>query len=698
MSQERFNLYRKHVALAALIAAICALALPANAQLQPTPPFAPGRNHVASPFEEYLTAPAAGKSLFPLDASFRGVGAAPKASVDTLLARAERRLHTSPADALRLAEEALALAQRRGNQRGEATSLQVIGDIHYAQDRLDQALDDLERARRLFEATGDRAGMAGALNRIGNIHTRRGNLPQALRAHLQALDLSEQLEDEEGMAEAFSDIGHVYQRQENAAQAVHYVRRAVRLYEASDNQQGLARAYSNLGLALVDMGAYDEAIPYLRHTLAFSEEAGDPRGTAIAFNNIGVALNRSGHPAEALGYLRKALRMGEEIGFDYLLAMICDELGRSYLALRRLDLALTFAQRSLALGEKAEDAYNIHLSYEVLSRIHAARGEHEQAYAYHQHYGAAKDSLFDAEKAEIISRIQTRHELEGMEQQIETLYQQSRIRVLQSEQRQNVLLGGLGALVLVAGFSFNRYRLKQRANRLLMEKNEEIGQQGEVLRVTLEEKSLMLEEKEVLVKEIHHRVKNNLQILSSMLRLQVQALENPAALAALQNMQARVLSMGLLHQELYGEDNSTHVDMQGYVEKLSRCLLRAFNADGRVHCSVQAHGTQLDADTAVPLGLILNELLSNALKHAFPGEKSGVVRVDLHRTEEKGWYEMTVSDDGIGWSEGPVPEKTVTVGLTLIGVMTRQLRGTMQRTNGVGLTYTMRFKAKGVRS
>src|SRR5690606_16418215 len=256
--------------------------------------------------------------------------------------------------------------------------------------------------------------------------------------------------------------------------------------------------------------------------------------------------------------------------------------------------------------------------------------------------------------------------MEGMEREIESLHQQGRIQRLQAQQRQNALLGGLGVLVLVAGFSLNRYRLKQKANRLLMEQNEAIRRQREALRAHLEEKTLMLEEKELLVREIHHRVKNNLQVLSSMLRLQAQALEHPAALAPMQDMQARVLSMSFLHRELYGEDDSTHVEMQRYIETLSRSLLHAFNADGRVRCCVHAHGARFNADTAVPLGLILNELLSNALKHAFPDERQGSIRVDLRRADAEDGYELVVSDDGAGWSGRADPEQTATVGLTLV--------------------------------
>jgi len=656
MTPDRFTLHGRRVALAALIAAALVLAPSANAQPEPVPP------------------------------------------VDTLLAHARERMRTEPGEALQMAEEALALAQHAGDTSAEARSLRTVGDIHYAQNRLDQALGRLTDARQLFETIGDRAGLAGVLNAVGYVYERRGEIPPALRAHLQSLELYEQLGDEENVARVTSCIGVFYMTHEDAARAVRYHRRAVQLYRTLDQPRNLALSYSNLGAALVDAGDYDEAIRSLRHALTFPEAGADQRVTAAASNNLGAALNRSGRPAEALKYLHEALRTAEKVGFDHLAEAICDELARVYLALGDLDLALRYAQRSLALATEIKDAHLTPIVHKLLSEIHASRGEYEQAYAYQQLHSAARDSLFGTEKAEIISQIQTRHEIEGMEREIESLQQQGRIQRLQAQQRHNALLGGLGVLVLVAGFAFNRYRLKQKANRLLTAQNEEISRQREALRAHLDEKSLMLEEKELLVREVHHRVKNNLQVLSSMLRLQAQALEHPAALAPMQDMQARVLSMAFLHRELYGEDDSTHVEMQRYIETLSRSLLHAFNADGRVHSRVPAHGARLNADTAVPLGLILNELLSNALKHAFPDERQGSVRVDLRRADAGDGYELTVSDDGAGWSGRAVPEQTATVGLTLVRMMTRQLGGTVQHANGVGLTHTIRFKAKGVRA
>lgn len=467
------------------------------------------------------------------------------------------------------------------------------------------------------------------------------------------------------------------------------------LYQELDDPPNLALSYSNLGVTLVDAGSYDEALLSLQHTQTFAEEADHQYLKVVALNNIGLALNRSGRSHEAKEYLLKGLRMSEEIGNVSVMTTISDELGRVYLALGDLDLALHYAQRSLELATEARDLHQVHIVQELLAQIYAGRGEYEQAYAYQQLHSIARDSLFGVEQAELITRMQTRHEIENMEQKIERLHQENQIEALQAQQRQNVLLAGLAVLVLVIVFSFNGYRLKQKANRLLTSQNDEIKRQREALRVNLEEKSLMLEEKDLLVKEVHHRVKNNLQVLSSMLKLQARALEDHAALSPIQDMQTRVLSMSFLHRELYGEEYSIDVEMQQYVETLSSYLLHAFNAEGRIRHQIYAHGVRLNADTAVPLGLILNELLSNAIKHAFPGGKEGSVQVDLRRAEMEGWYELTVSDDGAGWVGTVMPRQSTSVGLTLVQMMTRQLHGTMQHANGTGLTHTIRFKAKG---
>jgi PAS domain S-box-containing protein len=191
-----------------------------------------------------------------------------------------------------------------------------------------------------------------------------------------------------------------------------------------------------------------------------------------------------------------------------------------------------------------------------------------------------------------------------------------------------------------------------------------------------------LREKEALLREIHHRVKNNLQITSSLLRLQGGAVGSPEARQAFAETQQRIRSMALVHEKLYGSTNLSQIDFGDYIRTLGDLLLQSFAADpSRIHLRVTGDEVLLSIDTAVPCGLIVNELLLNALKHAFPDGERGEIVVDLSDPRD-GSCRMSVRDTGVGLP--PNREETGTLGLTLVRGLVAQLGGELGVEDGSG--------------
>ncbi|MBK7258946.1 MAG: GAF domain-containing protein [Ignavibacteriae bacterium] len=200
-----------------------------------------------------------------------------------------------------------------------------------------------------------------------------------------------------------------------------------------------------------------------------------------------------------------------------------------------------------------------------------------------------------------------------------------------------------------------------------------------------------LTEKEVLLKEIHHRVKNNLQIITSLLNLQARDLGPGPARAALQESQARVRSMALVHETFYRASDFAHVDLHVYSDTLTTRIAQASIRPG---ITVHASGSSalVGIDTAVPVGLILNELVTNALKHGFEGRTEGHVHVDVRRRDEK-TVELTVEDDGIGLPAGTDVRAISSMGMTLVVGLVEQLMGTMAIDRNNGTKFTIAFPA-----
>lgn len=200
-----------------------------------------------------------------------------------------------------------------------------------------------------------------------------------------------------------------------------------------------------------------------------------------------------------------------------------------------------------------------------------------------------------------------------------------------------------------------------------------------------------LREKEVLLKEIHHRVKNNLQIISSMLRLQSGHILDPKVLRVFEDSQHRIRSMALIHEKLYQSENLAKVDLAEYIQSLTAYLLRSHATSAQeINLQVQADEVFLGIDAAVPCGLILNELVTNALKHAFPDRRPGEIHVSLDAQSE-GKFVMTVRDDGVGLPKDLDLEHTETLGLKLVSALVQQLEGGIEldRTGGTTFQVTL---------
>ena len=208
-----------------------------------------------------------------------------------------------------------------------------------------------------------------------------------------------------------------------------------------------------------------------------------------------------------------------------------------------------------------------------------------------------------------------------------------------------------------------------------------------------EEIKRSLREKETLLAEIHHRVKNNMQIVSSLLSLQSKDIEDERALSLIKNCEDRIRSMSLVHEKLYLSKDLSSIDFHDYMEDLSARLFQIHRVDSRVvSFSSQIKDVSFNIETAIPLGLIINELISNALKHAFPEGKKGSIAVELTQDKKREEYILTVTDDGIGFPEVTDYRNTETFGLQLVDMLTEQFHGTMEldRTKGTSFRITFR--------
>lgn len=200
-----------------------------------------------------------------------------------------------------------------------------------------------------------------------------------------------------------------------------------------------------------------------------------------------------------------------------------------------------------------------------------------------------------------------------------------------------------------------------------------------------------LKQKETLLREIHHRVKNNLQVISSLLALQSLGIEDPKAQRRLKDSQERIRSMALIHEQLYKSRDLMRIDMREYVQSLAASLAHIYGvASGTITVAVKVDEVRLTIDTAIPCGLILNELLSNIYKYAFPDKRRGHVSIALG-ADGAGRLALTVEDNGAGLPPGLDVHQAGSLGLLIVRSLTEQLGGALEHEPGAGTKITVRF-------
>ena len=211
-------------------------------------------------------------------------------------------------------------------------------------------------------------------------------------------------------------------------------------------------------------------------------------------------------------------------------------------------------------------------------------------------------------------------------------------------------------------------------------------------RVAVQEKIMnSLREKEVLLKEIHHRVKNNLQVIASLLGLQSRAATDEHTRRLLLESQNRVHTMALLHESLYQSQNLSQIDLPAYIHQLVSYLYRSYGVDtNRIRHELKLDSLDIDPEAAVACGLIINELVSNALKHAFPEGRQGVIRIELS-VDANDRATLIVADDGMGLSNNSELETARTLGLRLVRSLAEQLGGTVQLRSAAGTEAQLTF-------
>ena len=325
--------------------------------------------------------------------------------------------------------------------------------------------------------------------------------------------------------------------------------------------------------------------------------------------------------------------------------------------------------------------------YSYQYKIDSVNGNWVRAFQNLRNFQSLNDSIFSEKKRLEIKEIQYNYQRAGQEKIIGL--QKAALKNAADSHR--FILAIIAMLTLILGLVYNGYRSKMGSNKKLQTKNAEIDEQNLLLKKALHTQTKLAAEKEWLMKELNHRVKNNLQIIISLLSFQTRFLEAPEARNAIMETQHRIYSMSLIHQKLYQSGDNTSMEFKGYIADLVEYLKDSLNIRSNIRIVMAIAETELDVSYAIPLGLIITEAIVNAIKHAFPNEAAGQIELTLLAGQEN-MLHLSIKDNGVGLKAGVNLSQNKSLGISLIKSFCTQLEAEYAFIHKDGFTIAITFR------
>ena len=494
----------------------------------------------------------------------------------------------------------------------------------------------------------------------------------------------------------------------------------------------LTNNISSLDGLYYNLGMFDDAIRVFHSKTAKGENLikSDPYKYAVDLFDLARYFNANLQPDSALHYYQIARNMVESSNFEnkeYFLGLIKGNTAEAFIQQNKFEEAIPLLKEDYVASLRAKDYLNsaknlnilaycelrtgdidnalrhlkgvkelvnkneapdIHYTNTLyLSQVFGTLSQYDSAYLYAKRFIQLTDSITSnrtiEKSAQLAVSVELRHKEQIMQKALLQIHKEKQ-KAIKDKQTINWILGASLFLSLLFVIVLIQLRRKSTQKTKLQE-----------LIVNYEHKTKQVEkslhEKEYLLKEIHHRVKNNLQIVSGILQLQASHSKNKDFKEIMMQSQSRIQSMALIHQMLYQNEDIRYIPFKSYLEKLSNQITSALMVDANtIKVNIIIEEIKLDVEKAIPLGLIVNELLSNAIKYAYPNGQPGIVDVWLKKGSNN-QFSLIVSDDGIGLPNDFNLESTNTLGLQLVSMLSKQLKAKLSYRENNGAEFTVKF-------
>lgn len=546
----------------------------------------------------------------------------------------------------------------------------------------DSTIFHLTEAELLFKSIHDLDNYGLMVLRSGGVNYSLGNYDIALSKAFQAAEIFKQSNKKKQLALAYMQMGNIYYFLKNYKQASVYYTLSVNYYEMMNDSLGRAHSMSNLGLTKIRLDSFQVCLDIQKEILPQIKKS----GRLISLGNTYHYIAESFLGLNELDSAKKYIMMSNEINAitNFKEGTVFTKLILANIKAKQQDL-----DSAIYFGVEAIQILDSVISYEAekevtekLAEWYAQKGNFKKAYEFLNRNSKIRDSLdYDINSIQALA-IDQKTKLEKAELDLEIAKQKSLLGEREKHNQQLLILV-LSIVAVISVFFAGVLSSTNKRNKAL---NRELHLKQEVIESELNNKRALL-------KEIHHRVKNNLQIISSMLSIQSQYIQDQKLENIIRECRSRILSMSLIHESLYRREDNDNSLFSNYIKELIPQLLETYHIDeNKVQLQMDIEDLELSLDDSIPCGLIINEIISNALKHAFPNEREGIITIDMFK--ENGLINLELSDNGIGLAKEYEPERQDTFGFLLIYTLVGQLDAKMELNKENGVSFRIQWKAK----
>ena len=517
-----------------------------------------------------------------------------------------------------------------------------------------------QEALTLAKQANFKRGIAAATKNLAICNYVNGKSDIAIKQFIEAIKLFEELKDINELAHCYSQMGIAYYLQYQYDNALKYYDKSIELYKKTTNKKDLAGVYINQGISYTYVKKMDLAEINYNEALKIYQEINYEPGFAPAYNSLAKIYYAKKEYNKAISYYKLAEQYSLKSNNKYHLITNYNSLAMCYKELKEYETAKAYSEKSIVISREVGSVERELFCHETMADILFSMGDYKNAYVSFQNYASLKDTLFNQDKNDAIAEMQAKFDVEKNQQKVKEIELQKKIDDETNAKQQLLLIIVIVAILISLVFTILLFKNKQKVNSLLEQKNAAI--------------QANLEQKEVMMSEIHHRVKNNLQMVSSILDLQARDLTDEKSMRVIEDSLSRINAISLIHQRLYQSDNIRGIKINTYLQELAFDILKNFSSSVtttpiQLNCHIDE--LNMDLESAIPIGLITAELITNACKYAFTSIEKPEINITLNKQNDTLF--LIVTDNGVG-KQASEKESGTSFGTKLIKSLSRKLR------------------------